>query len=511
MNLEQRVLVRATTSKDAGSATDLIRSADMTALACRDMHQLIQEMARGAGLLLLAEETLPAADLARLAGALGGQPPWSDLPVVLLARHGVDSAAVRQVMDGLPNTTVVERPVRQAALVSVVRSALRARSRQYELRTLLNDLHEADRRKTEFLATLAHELRNPLAPLTMAVEILSHAQVAPEVRASQQAVMRRQVAHMSRLIDDLMEVSRVTRGKIELHFETLSLTSIIREAVDQCRPLIAAHGHHLSVVEGNELLHVRGDPLRLTQVFSNLLNNAAKYTPPGGQLKMAVARDGDQAVVDISDNGIGLSEDMLDRIFGMFVQVNHAARLSQGGLGIGLTLVQSLVELHGGSVRASSAGLGQGTTFTTRLPLAASAEMPAAADRLAATSEGALHSVRVLIADDNRDAADSLASYLGLLGATVATAYDGLHAIRMAEQGTWDAAILDIGMPGLDGYEVARRLRHGPAGRALLLIAATGWGQPEDRARAATAGFDHHLVKPIPEDELIRILSGRRP
>ena len=506
--LEQRILLRAATSKDAQTAGAVLERAQFAAHACTDMASLVHELARGAGAILLAEEVMDRASMAELAGALAAQEPWSDVPVIVLARQGADSRAIAAAMDEFANVTVIERPMRVAALVSAVRTALRARRRQYELRGLLESLREADQRKTEFLATLAHELRNPLAPLSTALSLLARKRPGPEEAARYYALMNRQVEHMVRLVNDLMEVSRITRGKIDLHLAPVLLDAVIDDAIELSRPLMERAGHALEVEISGEPLVVRGDAVRLTQVFSNLLNNAAKYTPAGGRVKVVARQQQRQAVVAVSDTGTGIAPDMLRSIFDMFVQVSGTAREAQGGLGIGLTLVKSLVELHGGAVEAASEGLGRGATFTVRLPLARSGAAPASPRRVLSQDGWAPVIERtVLVVDDNRDAADSLAELLRSLGATVLVAYGGEEALRVAQANpSLDIAVLDIGMPGMDGCELARRLRAERNGAPLTLFALTGWGQQGYRDRIAAAGFDHHLLKPLNLAEFLALL-----
>ncbi|GAA4338013.1 hypothetical protein GCM10023165_16450 [Variovorax defluvii] len=503
--LEQRILLRTATSRDATVAGAVLSRAEFAPCACADMAALVHELQRGAGAILLAEEVMDRASMAKLAGALAAQEPWSDLPVIVLARQGADSHAVSVAMDEVSNVTVIERPMRVAALVSAVRTALRARRRQYEMRALLAGLRDADQRKTEFLATLAHELRNPLAPLSTALSLLARKRPAPEEAAKYYELMGRQVDHMVRLVNDLMEVSRITRGKIELHLGPVLLDAVIDDAIELSRPAIERAGHALEVDVSGEPLVVRGDAVRLTQVFSNLLNNAAKYTPAGGRVKLAAWQQQRQAVVQVSDTGAGLAPEMLNAIFEMFVQVSGTAKEAQGGLGIGLTLVKSLVELHGGSVEAASEGVGRGATFTVRLPLSKNGAAPApqrSQDSWAAVIERV-----VLVVDDNRDAADSLAELLRTLGATVLVAYSGEEALQLARGQGVEIAVLDIGMPGMDGCELARRLRASPGGAAIRLVALTGWGQQGYRERIAAAGFDHHLLKPLNLAEFMRLLS----
>jgi signal transduction histidine kinase len=511
-DIELRVLLRTPTSRDGAMAAKVLASAGIEATTCRDIDELLRELARGAGAVLLAEEMLSEPGAAHMMKVLSVQPPWSDLPILMLARQGADSNTVAGAMDALANVTVLERPMRVASLVSALRSALRARRRQYELRNHLEGLRKADQRKDEFLATLAHELRNPMAPLSTALSILRRKAPAPEAAKVYYDVMERQLEHMVRLVDDLMEVSRITRGKIELRLGSVSLHSVIRDAVELSRPLLDAGMHRLQwheQAEHSDPLVVDGDAVRLTQVFANLLNNAAKYTPTGGMVEIMVKRQGPNAVVVIRDNGNGIAPEMLTQIFEMFVQVSDSARAAQGGLGIGLTLVRSLVELHGGSVRAQSEGLGRGTDFIVTLPLA-----PVAVS--AGTSTGTapkllapplLFPFTVLVVDDNRDAADALAELMGLLGARAVVAYNGPAALRMAAETAPALAILDIGMPGMDGCELAGRLRADPRHEGIALVALTGWGQENDRLRVAAAGFDHHLLKPVDMAELTAILG----
>ena len=501
---EQRVLLRTMTGKDAALTKTVLERAGMTAQACATVAELASEVERGAGTLLIAEEVLGDAAFRDVLAILQKQPPWSDLPVLILARTGADSMAVVDAMEMAANFTVIERPIRIFSLISSVRTALRARMRQYELRGVMQGLRLADQRKTEFLATLAHELRNPLAPLSTALALLQMKKLGPEAAQPHYVMMQRQIQHMVRLIDDLMEVSRITRGKIELKPEVLALEQVVADAVELSRPLLTGARHQLDLTLPDESLKVRGDRVRLTQVFSNLLNNAAKYTPAGGRIAATVERQGGAARIAIRDNGMGIPADMLVPIFEMFVQVTDTSSATQGGLGIGLTLVKSLVELHGGTVRAYSAGSGAGSELVVTLPLAS------ADARIAVSSEedvGCSLSGHVLIVDDNREAADSMSMLLESSGAKTSVAYVGEEAIAIAAAVRPSAAILDIGMPGMDGCELARRLRADPAHAGILLIALTGWGQQEDRARVVAAGFDHHLLKPVDFGELRTLLQ----
>jgi len=374
---------------------------------------------------------------------------------------------------------------------------------------LYQSLREADRRKDEFLATLAHELRNPLAPIRNSLQILKMPRVDAETIERSRDVMERQVHHLVRLVDDLLDVSRVMRGKIELRKEPVELATVVARAVETVRPLVEVQGHELIANVSTRSLPLDVDPVRLAQVITNLLTNAAKYTEPGGRIRLIGGREGNEAVLRIQDNGIGIGPDMLPHVFELFVQVDHAAARSQGGLGIGLTLVKNLVEMHAGTVEAHSEGLGKGSEFVVRLPI--SSQRPrehSTAESEQTTRPTSPSGFRLLVVDDNQDAASTLAMLLKLQGHEVQTAYSGPAALEMVKRSAPDVVFLDIGMPGMDGYEVARRIRQEPGLERIVLAALTGWGQQEDRRRTAEAGFDHHLVKPPELSALDAVLTG---
>ena len=505
---ERRILLKTVTARDASITQTLLQRASIQSHACRSVAELVRELGKGVGALLISEEALADPDMSGVARFLQQQQPWSDLPVLVIAGSGLVSSAVLDVMDMPANITVIERPLRIVALISAARSALRARGRQYELRSLLDGLHQADRRKTEFIATLAHELRNPLAPLSTALAILTLKPHDADAARPHYEMMQRQISHMVRLIDDLMEVSRITRGKIDLKMETVAIERILREAVDVSRPALANGAHELRLQPTASPLFVRGDAVRLTQVFSNLLNNAAKYTPRAGRIELRAERSGERVRVYVCDNGVGIPRDMLAAVFEMFVQVSDTSRAGQGGLGIGLTLVKSLVELHGGSVRADSGGEGCGTEIVVELPLAdvsgATVDTPRG-DAMSRQLQG-----QIMIVDDNCDAANSLSALLSTCGAHTLVAYSGVSALEMLVANDPAVAIVDIGMPGMDGYELAHRVRTDPRHSGMLLVALTGWGQPNDRSRIAAAGFDHHFLKPVDPEALIKTINERR-
>jgi len=355
-------------------------------------------------------------------------------------------------------------------------------------------LQQADRRKDEFLASLAHELRNPLAPIRAAVEILKH-EHAPRTDADRaRAVVVRQVEHMTRLIDDLLDVSRITCDKLNLQIARIELAHVVATAVETSRPIIAERGHKLWINLPAEPVVLDADPARLSQVLSNLLTNAAKYTAPGGNIRVTAEVDRGEVVVHVLDNGIGIEAEMLARVFELFMQVDHPFERA-GGLGIGLTLARRLVEMHGGRLDAQSAGTGQGSDFCVRLPLPA--QGAAASPEMTSVDEAIADARRILVVDDNEDAAEMLAAMLGAWGQVTRVAYDGISALEIGGDFLPDIVLLDIGLPHLDGYETARRMRQQPWGTRALLVAVTGWGQSSDLERSRDAGFDQHLVKPV--------------
>jgi PAS domain S-box-containing protein len=374
-----------------------------------------------------------------------------------------------------------------------------------QLRDNERALEEASRRKDEFLALLAHELRNPLAPIRYAVAAGRKAERAPEQRRWADDVIERQVAHMSRLIDDLLDVSRITRGKLELQPVSTELASILATAIETARPLIESKHHALSLDFPKETIRLRADPIRLAQVFSNLLINAAKYTDPHGRILLGAARDGDEVVVRVRDNGVGISSEMMPRLFKMFSQADDVLQRAEGGLGVGLALVRGLVALHGGTINAHSEGAGRGSEFSVRLPLGEPAEdipRPTGSDGAVSAA-----SLRILVVDDNRDAADACAAVLRLSGHHVQTAYDARQALELAEEFRPQAMLLDIGMPEIDGYKLARTIRKTGWGQNVMLVAVTGWGMQDDRRLAHEAGFDHHLTKPVTQEAMESVLG----
>jgi PAS domain S-box-containing protein len=371
---------------------------------------------------------------------------------------------------------------------------------------LYRELRDADQRKDEFLATLAHELRNPLAPIRNGLQVLRLANADGGMVDKARSMMERQLSQMVRLVDDLLDVSRITRNKLELRKERVSLKSVIKSAVETSHPLIEKASHTFSITLPPTPLYLDADLTRLAQVFSNLLNNAVKYTEPGGRILLNGELSGSEVVVQVQDNGRGIPADALPHIFEMFSQVDRNLERAQGGLGIGLTLVRRLVEMHGGTVEAKSDGQGKGSTFVVRLPVVA---LPVAIAQERRDEAGARHAAKwkVLVVDDNRDSAESLRMMLTLMGNEVRTAHDGLEAVEAASQFSPDLILMDVGMPRLNGFDATRRIREQPGGKSVRIVVLTGWGQEEDRRMSQEAGCDGHMVKPVDPAALEKLLA----
>jgi PAS domain S-box-containing protein len=377
-------------------------------------------------------------------------------------------------------------------------------------RRRIEALQEADRQKNEFLAVLAHELRNPLAPIRNALYVIGRPDAGPGEIARAQAIAERQVRHMAKLLDDLLDVSRVSQGHIELRRERFDLSTAARQAVDAMRGIAQERGQEIRLELPEEPVPIDADPTRVDQVFINLLSNAVKYTGPGGHIGVSVACDGEGAVVRVRDDGSGIEAEMLPKIFDFFVQAERHRGSSGGGFGIGLTLVRKVLELHGGSISASSAGLGQGAEFAFRLPLAGPAAARGDSDSASLDAFGSGGPLRILVVDDNVDLAESLALMFRFMGHEVRTVFDGPEALRAAEDFHPELVLLDIGMPLMSGYEVARRLRGAPDGGDPFIVALTGWGEQSDRLQSKGAGINEHLVKPVEPQSLERVIEKSR-
>jgi PAS domain S-box-containing protein len=404
---------------------------------------------------------------------------------------------------------LTERREREEALRQLhAKLEERVRNRTAELQKVNAQLEEADRRKDEFLAMLAHELRNPLAPIKNGVEIMKLVGDSEPTLVQAREMIGRQVQHLTRLVDDLLDVSRITRGKISLQAERIELAGVVARAVETSGPLVESRRQHLSLTLPQKAVAVRGDITRLAQVVSNLLNNAAKYTPEEGHIWLKVEQNGEEALISVRDDGVGIPANLLPHVFDMFVQGDRTPARSEGGLGIGLTLVKSLVAMHGGTVVARSDGYGRGSEFTIHLPaekVKQESVKPPSRPTMMRTGR------RVLVVDDNKDSADSLAMLLRMLGHVVQTANDGPTGLSAAAEHKPEVVLLDIGLPGMDGYEVALQLRRMEDLKGITVVAMTGYGQEEDRRRTLEAGFDHHVTKPADPDLLQRLIVGGVP
>ena len=504
---EYRVLLLPPTRRDGEVTCTLLEAAGISCLVVQDTAAFAEQIKVGVGAVVLTDAIVAASSISQVVAALDHQPSWSDVPTILLSRTEQSASAAR-LLPMLRNVTVLDRPSSRRTLVSAIEAALRARRRQYQIRDQLNTLREveeslrtADRRKDEFLAMLAHELRNPLAVIHTASELLART-LPPEARAHAGAeLVKRQTLHLTRMVDDLMDVSRITQGRIQLQRRPLALSSVVAQAIESVEPLLREKRHTVSRIADLEPLYVNGDSARLLQCVANLLTNAAKYTDPLGQICIELRGTSEAAIILVSDNGIGIAQELLPSIFDLFVQSARSLDRSEGGLGIGLSVVQRLVRMHGGEVRAASAGPGKGSTFEIRL-----ARVPAPPEPVSRNPEPQFDPKRILVVDDNTDAANSLVELLRLDGHVADAAYSANEALHAVETNNPDVVLLDIGLPGMDGYQVAQIIRNRSNG--IRLIALTGYGQAEDIARTQAAGFDAHMVKPVDFDVLQRAIAA---
>jgi signal transduction histidine kinase/CheY-like chemotaxis protein len=501
---DERFLLVAPTGRDAPLTCALLEREGLACLACQDIEELCTRLEReGAAGLLIAEEVLVKRAFVRLCAALAQQESWSDVPILLFTAtstrlHG--RVPSPKALALLGNVTLLERPIQPITMLSAANAALRVRKRQYMARAELAAQQLAMRQRDQFLAMLGHELRNPLAAIALANSFDSVDRARPR-----RDVIDRQVQHLTRLVDDLLDVARVKSGKISLQREYVDLVDVVRACIGSMRGALETRQLTLNFTAPTAPITVHGDPVRLEQVVTNLLTNAGKYTHADGTITIELGTDGDDALLQIHDTGVGISADMLDRVFDLFSQADGSLDRANGGLGIGLTLVRNLVELHGGSVEAHSAGLDQGSTFQVRLRRATP---PRAAVQNEPPNIGAAHQrpYEVLIVEDNADSRELLALVLERLGHRVYAAEDGPTGVQEALTRRPDILMVDIGLPGLDGYGVARQVRDG-LGREVYLIALTGYGQPEDRRRAFDAGFDAHFTKPLDVNAIDSLLS----
>jgi signal transduction histidine kinase/CheY-like chemotaxis protein len=500
--MEKRILIYAPTGQDAMLASKMLSLANVDNLVTDTAARLASELLVGVGAVLTVEEALSnGGGLKVLGDFVGRQPNWSDLPIVLLTNRGPDSLSVRQAISVLGNVTLLERPVRTLTLITSLQSVLRAREKQYQVR-------ETDRRKDEFLASLGHELRNPLAPIRTSMGVLTHMypDQAPIRKISE--VIERQVTHLTRLVDDLLDVARINSGKIELQRDYTTCAAIIGHATELCSGPAAARNIKIDVSLPPTEVVLHADYARVVQIVANILSNAVKFTPVNGYISVRAQVESGALKICIKDTGIGLESDALERIFAMFEQSRPPSGQIASGLGIGLSLSRQFAEMHGGSVHVVSEGLGKGSEFIVSLPVVAEGR-PTAPSQSAQAIGKVDRRPKVLVVDDNRDAADSLQALFEMENCNVATAYDGYEAVQAVELTMPDMIVMDLGMPSMDGYEAARRIRCKPGAQDVLMIALTGWGQSDARQQTIDAGFDHHLIKPVNFDEIKRLASGQ--
>jgi two-component system, sensor histidine kinase len=505
---EHRVLLLPATRRDGDAIAAFLSKHRIICEICPSAIWAARTISEDAGVLVLTDQVVAGEGSHLISEALSAQPGWSDIPVVFLSKVGDETRAMSDLVGQMTNVTLLDRPTSTRTLLSAIQAALRSRGKQYQIRDQLTALQaaeralrESDRRKDEFLAMLAHELRNPLAPIRTAAELLPRLIASGDPRTSATlSVVGRQVQQLTRLVDDLLDVSRITQGRIEIRRKPVELSAVVRQALESVDPQIKEKQHMVrtALIPG---VYVEGDSARLVQCVSNVLANAVKYTDVGGSIEVSLALEGACAVMSISDNGIGIPPQLLPRVFELFVQDERSLDRSQGGLGIGLSVVRRLVEMQGGTVSALSPGAGRGSTFQICLPRISSpdSEKP---EKPAAVGTPR----RILVVDDNEDAAYSLEMVLSLDGHAVQAVYSGEAALEAASSFEADLILLDIGLPAMDGFEVARRMR--AAGNRSTLVALTGYGQKEDIERALNAGFDAHLTKPVDMSKIQVLLSS---
>jgi signal transduction histidine kinase/CheY-like chemotaxis protein len=507
--INERILILAPTGRDAELARAALRNAGITAEVCPTIEGLCSGVQEGVGAAIITEEALDAAGMRCLRETLETQPAWSDVPLVIFTSKPSAELTARsfEQLGARANVTLIERPIRVKTMISATVAALRARRRQYEIRDLVGELETRVEERDQFLAMLSHELRNPLAAIALAVDTLGEDQRL----ANERAILVRQTRHLAKLVDDLLDIARVTTGKISLLLAPVDLTDVVEHCVEVARPRAEARKLKLTMESPIGSVTVRADTVRLEQIVSNLLSNAIKYTPPGGEIGVFLEADGEDAVLRVRDNGKGISPEMLTRIFDMFMQGETTLDRTEGGMGVGLTLVRKLTQLHRGSVRAYSRGRGSGSEFVVRLPLIAPAPVRTVAASSPAPAPAAKPEPRrILVIEDNPDIRDLLRIKLRQLGHKVDAAEDGTKGLDKLLADPPDVALVDVGLPGIDGYEIARRVR-AHVGPDVYLIALTGYGQAEDKKQALAAGFNVHLTKPADFVDLQNILGQVPP
>jgi signal transduction histidine kinase/ActR/RegA family two-component response regulator len=519
-DLERRVLVFAPVGRDGALTRELLGRAALPSFVCSSIDRLCAELSDGAGAIILTEEALDDGALTGLSAALDRQPPWSDIPVILFAGSAHGNASIRTLglVETLRNVTFIERPIRVAAVISVVRAAIRGRMRQYEMRDTLLALHAArteaetaSRLKDEFLATLSHELRTPLNAILGWTTMLRHGQVEPSRVERALDIVERNARAQARLIEDVLDMARIITGKLRLVMQPVALGPVVDAAVEAIRPAAEAKGVRLETVIGG-VPTVRGDAGRLQQILWNLLSNAVKFTPAGGEVRTVLVLMDSRALVTVSDTGTGLPPDFLPFVFDRFRQADQSVTRGHGGLGLGLSIVKHLVELHGGTVRAASEGIGQGASFSVALPIPAVIETPSDRrerdERQGDAFALRLHGRNVLVVDDDEGTRELLVGLIERTGAEVATAESAAAALAEIEHNPPDLIVADIGLPGEDGCSLMRRVRGLPSlARHVPSIALSAYTRAEDRESARAAGFTTFIAKPATPRELLGALE----
>ena len=490
-HLLERVLISVDGARNTKLTVSLLERAGVASFVCENTAQLAAELERGAAAALVAEEMLTTSAVRELRAVLECQAAWSDFPIMIFGVGDTPSFELRA--RELGNVTFLDRPVRARSMIASVRAAIRSRRRQYEAR------HAIESRDT-FLAMLGHELRNPLGAIRLAVNALEKHDATATMKAH--AIIDRQSKHLARLVDDLLDVARITHGKVKLARTRLDLVDVVRKAYESVEPRAGAARLAYRLVTDSGPLWVDGDRQRLEQVFANLLTNAVKYTPAGGSVTVTVRADGKDAVVDVADTGVGIAPELIDRVFDVFAQAERSLDRTDGGMGLGLAVVRSLVALHGGTVTAASEGAGRGSSFLFRMPMT---ESTIEARPSTESLRESLARKRVVVVEDSEDIRDLMIELLRDEGHDVTAAESGPQGLQAILEVAPDIAFVDLGLPGFDGLEVARRAR--VAGVSTRLVAVTGYGQAEDRARALAAGFDDHLTKPVGDVDLYRALA----
>jgi signal transduction histidine kinase/CheY-like chemotaxis protein len=511
---EERVLIFAPFGCDGAIARHVLDELEIPSEACDSMLSLCEELEKGVGALLITEEALWDPDLNRLIDMFESQPSWSAVPIIVAANIDQDLYKREHLLRRLEHfkVTFLSRPVVIVSLASMLRSALAARRRQYQVRDLMVNLHTELRLRDEFLATLSHELRNPLSAVRNAVQLMNMSDIRDPVLAKSRDIIDRQTMDLSRLLDDLLDVARVTQGKISLQTEEFGLRQLLEEIVRDQREAGSMHCEIALQLPADDALSVNGDRLRIKQVFLNLLHNADKFSDGDGEIRVRAWIEGDDVAVSVRDRGIGIPKHMLGSVFRLFSQAARTNRDTRGGLGIGLTVVQGLVQMHHGRVTVSSGGAGKGAEFTVYLPrLREKARIVDAVPPRAARSARAAHPREILLVEDDPDGGASLKALLEADCHSVTVCHDGHTGLMRARAVKPDVIILDIALPDSNGYEIARLLRSDPSFSRTLIIALTGYGSMEDRRRAREAGFDHHLTKPIEFPALRAILRQSAP